>query len=145
MDLKTYLELEPSIYSKDKYHVYGDVSNSDGGFRYMMEEADASTFRCLDSTYWWGVDKQHVFYRGSLVKGLKPQHLKALKPVLSKESLPYAATIYAKPSYVKNLHQVYYKNDPIPNADAASFKAVDSTTFDAMDKYRKYYDGHPVH
>jgi DKNYY family len=145
LDLSTYVELEPSVYAKDRSHVYGEASNSDGGFRYWIEEADAKTFHCLDSTRWWGVDKEHVFYRGDLIKGLSAHHLKTLKVVLSNpQSGSEVQIVRSKPSYVKNDHQVFFEKEPVLKADAASFKVVDSSRFDAIDKYRKYSQGHPV-
>lgn len=144
LHLQTYRELEPSIYSKDKFHIYGTVDNSDGGFRYVLKEADAATFQCLDSTFWWGMDQYHVFYRGDLVKGLSPRHLKALKVVVSHPELDHVPTVHGKTSYVKNDYQVFFQHKPVSKADARSFKVVDSIPFDAFDKYRRYKEGIPI-
>jgi DKNYY family len=145
LDLQTYVELEPSMYSKDRNHVYESIENIDGSWRFIIEQADPATFQCLDSTFLWGIDKQHVFYKGELVEGLSSYHLKTLKQVLANpESFDQIRVVRGKPNYVKNDKMVFFQKEQVLNADVPSFQVVDSGQFDAFDKYRKYMGGHPV-
>jgi hypothetical protein len=145
IDVETYAQLAPCQYDKDKKHVYWYVDNSDGGFRRIVEGADAPTFECIDSAFWWGVDKQHVFYRGSLVEGLNSKHLKILHAV---PSYPMEAEEMrvkrGKPTYVKNDKVVFYEDEQVVRAHVPSFRVVDSSKYDAIDKYRNYMRGKPV-
>lgn len=142
LDFPTYVALKPSIYSKDKNRVYVFRDNSNGGFRYIVEGANPKTFLNLDSTFFWGMDHQHVFYQGELIEGFSPKNLKALPMVLSNpESSDQLRIVRGKPFYVKNEKQVFYETREVVEADAPSFRVVDSPSFDAIDKYRRYQSG----
>lgn len=146
IDFQTYETLEPSIYAKDKKWVYVFRDNSNGGFRTILEGANPATFRNIDSTFFWGMDQQHVFYRGTLIEGLRSKNLKVLRMVLSNpESTEQIRIVRGRPNYVKNETQVFYQEKEVVKADAPSFRVVDSNHFDAVDKYRRYQDGRAVH
>jgi hypothetical protein len=74
IDIDTYNEDSISFYSKDKGHVYWERSTSDGPVRFVVWEADPKTFYGLKD--YWAKDKNHVFYRGSIVKYADPKTIK---------------------------------------------------------------------
>lgn len=135
IDIETYQEIDSSLYSKDKKHVYYFNPTSDGGYRWIVAKANPQTFKSLDSTdYRWGFDKKHVFFKGECLNKLDPDKAKLLK---------YPGQFFA--DYISDGRYVYFESDYIENADANSFLFLnDMEGVDAKDKFRKYYLGRPL-
>jgi DKNYY family len=129
IDINSFVDIDSSSYSKDKGHVYGYSNNSNGGFRYIVEEADPLTFRRL-ADYRWAKDKNFVYCNGMVLEGLNLQKIELL---YTKSS--------TRLNYIKDDKNVFYEYHKIENADAKTFKVVERSEkedYDAIDKYRKY-------
>ena len=137
IDINTFVcSVDSSCYSKDKNHVYWFVDNVDGGWRRLVKNADAKTFRGLSNYCLWGIDKNYVYFKCDNLKGLNLKKIQLLK----KDSLD------KKPLYIKDDKLVFYEYRKVEKADAKTFKVVEQTAtrnYDAFDKYRKYSSGEP--
>jgi hypothetical protein len=136
IDVHTYVDMPVGIcYSKDKNHVYYFVDNIDGGFRYVVREADAKTFVGL-SDYRWGMDKNTVFFKGSPLEGIRVKEAQLLR---------FDSTDI-KPNYIKDSKSVFYQSEKIEKADTKTFKVVERGIYDydAFDKNHKYSSGEVV-
>jgi hypothetical protein len=131
IDVPTYRETVTTQYSKDKGHVYYFDLTADGGKRYVVNGADPATFRELYE-YRWGIDTSHLFFKGNMLKGLDITHMQLLFP-------PDQSTHFVW--YVKDNQQVFFEDQPLPDADVKSFKAVSNLPWDAEDKYYRYEQG----
>lgn len=128
VDVNSFVWLDPTEYSKDKNRVYYFHGNSDGGTRHIVEGADPRSFKGL-CEYRWGIDKKHVYYKGSSIPGLDIRFLAVLYP--PDTSIPFV-------DYIKDHKNVYYGDERVTGANAKTFILVRDQMWDAEDKFRKY-------
>ena len=131
VDIKSFVWLDSTQYSKDKNKVFYFFGNSDGGSRSIVDNADPFTFKRL-CEYRWGVDKNHVFYQGNIVEGLNVKYLTVLYPPDTTD--PFI-------QYVKDNKNVFYETEIVKDADAKTFKVVSGQKWEAEDKNYKYETG----
>lgn len=131
IDINSYAEIDSTEYSKDKNRVYYFHSNSDGGIRGILENADPKTFKRL-CEYRWGIDKNHVYYEGILLKYLDTKNVIVL---YSKDTSNQFI------NYIKDKKKVYFTDEEVKEADAKTFKLVLNKNWDAEDKNYKYKFG----
>jgi hypothetical protein len=129
VDINSYVQLDSTNYSKDKNRVFYYYDNSEGGYRVIVDKADPKTFKRL-CEYRWGIDKNFVFYRTRVLRGLNPKKIKVLY-------LPDGDWAH----YIKDDKRVYYETEIVKGADAKTFKVVDEKEWDAEDKNHKYENG----
>lgn len=67
IDINTYIAFDSSVYSRDKYHCYYFYNNSDGGFRFIIDNADPATFAVVKNTEFDAEDKNHKYKCGEIV------------------------------------------------------------------------------
>lgn len=127
IDLETYTCIDSSCYAKDKNNCYYYYDNSDGGFRFVVTDADPATFRKLKG-YHWAADSKRVYYRGNPVEGLNRNKFQLLQNS-------------SQVDYIKDDRHVFYENDSIAGADAGSFRQVEGRAWDAEDKHHQYNFG----
>lgn len=131
IDINSFVWLDSAEYSKDRNKVYYFHGNSDGGNRVIVDKADPTTFTRL-CEYRWGIDKNHVFYKGDIVKRLDLKSLQVLKP-------PDSSDHFIK--YIKDDKNVFYENEIVKGADPKTFKVVSGQKWDAEDNKFKYETG----
>jgi hypothetical protein len=137
IDIDSYTDCDSSSYSKDKKHVYYYFSNTDGGIRYVLEDASPTRFVSLHD-YRWGTDGEHLYCGGGKVKGINMKKYQALL-------FPDKEDVFL--DYVKDDRHVFYETDSIPGADPASFQTSvweKGKEWDAYDRNYKYYAGKRV-
>ncbi len=130
VDIDSFSWLDSTEYSKDKNNVYYFHDNSDGGNRVIVKEADPLTFKRL-CEYRWGIDKNYVFFKGDLVKGLNLKYLQVLYPPDADQFI----------QYVKDDKNVFYKTNLVKGADAKTFRVVSGKAWEAEDRNYKYETG----
>jgi hypothetical protein len=99
-------------YAKDKNHVYIDDGTTDGRFIKELAEVDVSTFQVI--WYRWCKDKNHVFYNGKLLKGLRADSLEILCANNTENGYPF--------KMVKDNDQVFYGTTELKDVDVPSFE-----------------------
>lgn len=144
----TYLQWD---YSRDRSHVYYQTSALIG--------ADVRTFRYIGQQYFQ--DGVHVYLRGAVVNGADPKTFVLLnKPVFPGWTLArdtshvfFGATAIAGASpkdarylggpYWTSNHMIFWKDEPLRQADSASFRLASKgeRAFWAEDKGYYYWDG----
>jgi DKNYY family protein len=131
VDINSFVWLDSTEYSKDKNKVFYFHGNSDGGNRVIVDKADPLTFKRL-CEYRWGIDKNHVFYKGDIVQGINLKYLQVLYP---------PDTSYHFIDYIKDDKNIFYENEIVKGADAKTFKVVSGQKWEAEDKNYKYASG----
>lgn len=134
VDVNSYLSIDSSEYSKDKDRVYYFHGNSDGGNRAIVINADPPSFKRLYE-YRWGIDKNYVYYLGSVVEGLNVKHIQAMKS-------PDTSDHFVE--YIRDGKNVFYQHLMVQGADVKSFKLVSDKDWEAEDKNHKYKAGRKV-
>lgn len=66
INIETYEEFNDSPFSIDKFHVYYYFANSDGGFRFIVKDANPKTFSPIKDR--WAKDDKNIFYGYEKVK-----------------------------------------------------------------------------
>lgn len=131
VDIKTFVQLDSSEFSKDKKNVFYYHDNSDGGTRTIVAKADIETFKRL-CEYRWGIDKKHVFYKTDILPGLDLRKIKILYPLDNSDHFV---------KYIKDDKMVFFENTAVKGADAKTFKLVTGQNWEAEDKNYKYETG----
>lgn len=134
VDINTFVLLDSTEYSKDRNKVFYFHGNSDGGIRVIVNDADPLTFKRL-CEYRWGIDKNHVFYKGTEVEGIRLKYLQVLNP--PDKSDPFI-------QYIKDDKNVYYENRLVNGAETKTFKVVSGQKWDAEDINNKYRFGERI-
>jgi DKNYY family len=68
IDIETFTSDSISRFEKDKNHVYYAWGTTDGVRRFIVDDADAKTFKSLGNSQSYGKDKFHVFYSMEIIK-----------------------------------------------------------------------------
>lgn len=131
VDIKSFVQLDSSEFSKDKKNVFYYHNNSDGGNRTIVANADIETFKRL-CEYHWGIDKNHVFYKNDILRGFNLRKIQILYPLDTSDHFV---------QYIKNDKMVFFENTLVEGADAKTFKLVTEQRWDAEDKNHKYENG----
>ncbi len=131
LDIKSFTCFNSSEYSKDKNRVYYFYGNSDGGNRVIVHKADPLSFKSL-CEYRWGIDKNYVFYKGDIIKGV---NIKQIQVLYSPDTTDHFI------NYIKDDKNVFYTTEIVKGADAKTFKVVSGQKWDAEDKNYKYENG----
>jgi hypothetical protein len=131
IDVPTFTELDSTQFSKDKNHVYYYNLDAAGGTRFVVTGANPATFKRLYD-YRWGIDTSHVFFKASTLSGLNVKKLQLLYPPDTSNQFLF---------YVKDDQAVFFQDEKIAGADAASFKLVINQPWDAEDKNFRYRNG----
>jgi hypothetical protein len=113
-------------YAKDKDSVYVIDGRSDGKHIGVLENADASSFECIN--YRWGKDNNNVFENGIILQGLNPHSM----IIVDADSSGFF-------QMVKDEDQVFFGHREISGIDVNSFNCErkDSTII-YQDKFWLY-------
>jgi len=131
VDINSLVLVDSTQFSKDKNNVFYFHGNSDGGNRVVVAKANPETFKRL-CEYRWGIDKNYVFYKTDILKGLNLKIIQILFPLDTADHFI---------QYVKDEKKVFYENEIVKGADAKTFKVVSGQKWDAEDKNYKYETG----
>lgn len=113
-------------YAKDKDSVYIIHGMTDGKHIWVLKNADASSFECIN--YRWGKDKNYVFENGAILSGMNPRAM----IIVDADSNGYF-------QMVKDEDQIFFGHIEIAGIDVNSFNCIrkDSTII-YQDKYWLY-------
>lgn len=113
-------------YAKDKDSVYIIHGMTDGKHIWVLKNADASSFECIN--YRWGKDKNYVFENGAILSGMNPRAM----IILDADSNGYF-------QMVKDEDQIFFGHIEIAGIDVNSFNCIrkDSTII-YQDEYWLY-------
>lgn len=141
-----------SGYAKDKTHAYYRGAEISG--------ADVSTFEWMD--HGWAKDRSHV-WAGTQAISDDPGHFVMISGDVAKDRVAvycYDREVSDDPAhfeivkfagsdgtaeYAKDSRNVYYRCQPIPDADPATFRRLNDSVFNyAVDAHRAYYQDRVV-
>lgn len=113
IDIASFQNFDSTVYSKDRNHVYYFGENTEGGRRFIIDNADVKTFKIFENANQWGIDKKHLYFKNRPLYNLIISKIQVIKNIETNKIL-----------FVKDNKNVFQEDNKLLGVDASTFTLV---------------------